>query len=111
MAKEMQALEFVIRSIADHGSLLTLTLQQEIKTEPVDQAEMLKRRLDSVKELDEDTKEVMKKILPALLASQMPQQNIAYSPIQMNITITRQIYERLGTPKVGERVDVSLSHA
>jgi len=103
-------LEFVIRSIADHGSLLTLTLQQEIRTEPIDQAEILKRRIDSVKELDEDTKEVMKKIVPALLASQLPQQNIAYSPIQMNITITRQIYERLGSPKVGETINVSLSH-
>jgi len=110
MSKESQTLEFVIRSIADHGSLLTLTLQQEIRTEPIDQAEILKRRIDSVKELDEDTKEVMKKIVPALLASQLPQQNIAYSPIQMNITITRQIYERLGSPKVGETINVSLSH-
>jgi len=104
-------LEFVIRSITDHGNLLTLTLQQEIKTEPVDQAEILKRRIDSVKDLDEDSKEVMKKILPALMASQLPQQNIAYSPIQMNITITRQIYERLGAPKVGEAIDVGISHA
>lgn len=111
MSKEKQTLEFVIRSITDHGNLLTLTLQQEIKTEPIDQAEILKRRIDSVKDLDEDTKEVMKKILPALMASQLPQQSIAYSPIQMNITVTRQIYERLGTPKVGEAIDVSLSHA
>ena len=111
MSGDGQTLEFVIRSITDHGSLLTLTLQQEIKTEPIDQAEILKRRIDSVKDLDEDTKEVMKKILPALLASQLPQQNIAYSPIQMNITITRQIYERLGSPKVGEAVNVGLSRA
>jgi hypothetical protein len=52
----------------------------------------------------------MKKILPALLASQIPQQNVAFSPIQMNISITRQIYERLGSPKVGEVVNVGLSH-
>jgi hypothetical protein len=108
---QTQVLEFVVRSIADHGNILTLTLQQEIKTEPIDQAEILKRRLDSVKELDDDTKEVMKKILPAILAPQIPPQNIAFSPIQMNITITRQIYERLGNPKVGERIDVSLSHS
>jgi hypothetical protein len=111
MSKERQTLEFVIRSITDHGSLLTLTLQQEIKTEPIDQAEILKRRIDSVKDLDEDTREVMKKMLPALLASQLPQQNIAYSPIQMNVTITKQIYERLGSPKVGEPMNVSLSRA
>ncbi len=111
MFKEKQALEFVIRSITDHGTLLTLTLQQEIKTEPIDQAEILKQRIDSVKGLDEDTREVMKKILPALMASPMPQQNIAYSPIQMSITITRQIYERLGSPKVGETIVASLSRA
>jgi hypothetical protein len=45
-----------------------------------------------------------------LLGSQLPRQNIAYSPIQMNITITRQIYERIGSPRVGEVVNVSLSH-
>jgi len=111
MSKEKQTLEFVVRSITDHGNLLTLTLQQEIRTEPVDQAEVLKRRIDSVKDLDEDTKEVMKKILPALMVQQLPLQNIAYSPIQMNITITRQIYERLGAPKVGEAINVNLSHA
>jgi len=106
---ERQALEFVIRSITDHGNLLTLTLQQEIKTEPVDQADILKRRIDGIKDLDDDTKEVMKKILPALLASQLPQQSIAFSPIQMNITITRQIYERMDEPGVGETIVVSLS--
>jgi hypothetical protein len=109
MSKERLTIEFIIRSITDHGNLLTLTLQQEIKTEPVDQAEILKRRIDSVKDLDEDTRTVMKKILPALLASQIPQQNIAFSPIQMSISITRQIYERLGSPKVGEVVNVGLS--
>jgi hypothetical protein len=105
----MQALEFVVRSITDHGPLLTLTLQQEIKTEPVDQTEVLKQRIDAIKDLDEDTRTVMKKILPALLASQVPKQSIAISPIQMSITITRQIYERLGSPKVGEAVSVNLS--
>jgi hypothetical protein len=109
MSKEMQNLEFIVRSITDHGTLLTLTLQQEIKTEPIDQTEILKQRIDSIKDLDEDTREVMKKILPALLGSQLPRQNIAYSPIQMNITITRQIYERIGSPRVGEVVNVSLS--
>ena len=110
MSKERLALEFVVRSITDHGNVLTLTLQQEIKTEPIDQAEILRQRIDGVKDLDEDTRMVMKKILPALLGSQVPQQNIAYSPIQMNISITRQIYERLGSPKVGKMINVSLSH-
>jgi len=109
MTKEMQPLEFVVRSITDQGSLLTLTLQQEIKTEPIDQTEILQQRIDSVKDLDEDTRQVMKKILPALLGSQLPKQNIAYSPIQMHITITRQIYERLGSPKVGESIGVNLT--
>ncbi|MFQ5941097.1 MAG: hypothetical protein ACE5KA_05295 [Nitrososphaerales archaeon] len=110
MSKEVQTLEFVLRSITDQGGVLTLTLQQEIKTEPIDQTEILKQRIDSIKDLDTDTKEVMKKILPALLTSQLRKQNIAYSPIQMHITITRQIYERLGSPKVGEAIGVSLSH-
>lgn len=104
----MQTLEFIVRSITDQGNVLTLTLQQEIKTEPVDQTEIMKNRIDSIKDLDDDTREVMKKILPALLGSQM-RQNIAYSPIQMHITITRQIYERIGSPKVGEAIGVTLS--
>ncbi len=106
-----ESLEFVIRSITDHGRLLTLTLQQEIRTEPVDQAELLRQKIDSISGLDDDTREVMKKIIPALLATQLPQQATAYSPIQMNITVTRQIYERLGAPKVGETLQVGLSRS
>ena len=79
----MQTLEFVVRSITDQGSLITLTLQQEIKTEPIDQTELLKQRIDSIEDLDDDTREVMKKILPGLLGSQLSQRNTAYSPIQM----------------------------
>jgi hypothetical protein len=109
MSKEIPTLEFVVRSITDQGSLLTLTLQQEIKTEPIDQIEILKHRIDGIKDLDEDTREVMKKLLPALFGPQIPQRNSAYSPIQMHITITRQIYERLASPKVGETIGVGLS--
>jgi len=73
-----QILEFVVRSITDNGSILVLTLQQEIKTEPIDQAEMLRQRIDSIKELDEDTKEVMKKIIPALIPFQQAGSILSY---------------------------------
>lgn len=105
-----QTLEFVVRSITDNGSIIMLTLQQEIKTEPVDQAEILKQRIDSIKELDDDTKEVMKKIIPALIPFQQLQ-HVTYSPIQMNITITRNVYERIGSPKVGDTMLVTISKA
>jgi hypothetical protein len=105
-----QTLEFVVRSITDNGSIIMLTLQQEIKTEPIDQAEILKQRIDSIKELDDDTKEVMKKIIPVLIPFQQLQ-HVTYSPIQMNITITRNVYERIGSPKVGDTMLVTISKA
>jgi hypothetical protein len=105
-----QTLEFVVRSITDNGSIIMLTLQQEIKTEPIDQAEILKQRIDSIKELDDDTKEVMKKIIPALIPFQQLQ-HVTHSPIQMNITITRNVYERIGSPKVGDTMLVTISKA
>ena len=109
MSKEAQSLEFIVRSITDHGAVLSLTLQQEIKTEQISHIDIMKQRIDNIKDLDQDTREVLKKMLPALLGSQLPKQNIAYSPIQMQITITRLIYERMGNPKVGEGMYVSLS--
>ncbi len=102
-----QTLEFVVRSITDNGSLVMLTLQQEIKTEPIDQAEILRQRIDSIKELDDDTKEVMKKIIPALIPFQ-PQQ-VTYSPIQMSITVTKNVYDRIGSPRVGDTLLVTIS--
>ncbi len=105
-----QTLEFVVRSITDNGSIIMLTLQQEIKTEPIDQAEILRQRIDSIKELDDDTKEVMKKIIPALIPFQQLQ-HVTYSPIQMSITITRNVYERIGSPKVGDTMLVTISKA
>lgn len=102
-----EGLEFIVRSITDNGSLLTLILQQEIRTEPVDQAEMLKQRIDSIKELDEDTKAIMKKIIPAIVPFQNLQ-HVTYSPIQMSITVTRQVYERIGSPRVGDTLIVTI---
>ena len=104
----MTTLEFIVKSIMDQGRLLTLNLQQEIKTEPIDQAEIIRRRIDSIEGLDEDSKAMMKKVLPAMLAPHIPKQTITISPIQMSITITRQIYERIGKPKVGDAIEVSI---
>ncbi len=105
-----EGLEFIVRSITDNGNLLTLLLQQEIRTEPVDQAEMLRQRIDSIKELDEDTKAVMKKIIPAIVPFQHVQ-HVTYSPIQMSITVTRQVYERIGSPRVGDTLMVTIQKA
>jgi len=104
----MSSLEFTVKSIMDEGRLLTLTLYQEIRTEPIDQAEIIKKRIDSIEGLDEDSKSMMKKLLPALLAPHIPKQTITISPIQMSITITRQIYERIGSPKVGDIIEVNI---
>ncbi len=104
----MSSLEFTVKSIMDEGRLLTLTLYQEIRTEPIDQAEIIKKRIDSIEGLDEDSKSMMKKLLPALLTPHMPKQTITISPIQMSITITRQIYERIGSPKVGDVIEVNI---
>ncbi|MEM2855806.1 MAG: hypothetical protein QW416_01715 [Candidatus Nitrosocaldaceae archaeon] len=105
----MSTLEFTIKSIVDQGRLLTLTLQQEIRTEIIDQAEIIRQRIDNIEGLDDDSKLLMKKILPALLASYTPKQEVIISPIQMNITITRQIYERLGSPRVGDTLNITIS--
>jgi hypothetical protein len=51
---------------------------------------------------------MMKKLLPALLAPHIPKQTITISPIQMSITITRQIYERIGSPNVGDIIEVNI---
>jgi hypothetical protein len=104
----MSSLEFTVKSIMDEGRLLTLTLYQEIRTEPIDQAEIIKKRIDSIEGLDEDSKSMMKKLLPALLAPHIPKQTITISPIQMSITITRQIYERIGSPNVGDIIEVNI---
>lgn len=108
MSQNKQTLEFIVTMITDQGQYLTLSLRQEIRTEAIDPAEMIMQRIDGIKDVDEDTKTVMKKILPALIPSQTAGQKIAISPIQMNITINRQIYERIGTPKVGETLFVDL---
>lgn len=104
----MSSLEFVVKSIIDQGKLITLNLQQEIKTETIDQEELIKQKIDSIEGLDEDSKRLMKKILPAMLSSYLPKQDMVISPIQMSITITRSIYERIGLPKVGDIVEVSI---
>ncbi|MFQ5968992.1 MAG: hypothetical protein ACE5J2_00650 [Nitrososphaerales archaeon] len=108
MSQNKQILEFMVTMITDQGQYLTLCLRQEIRTEAIDPVEMIRQRIDSIKDVDEDTRTVMKKILPALIPVQTAGQKIALSPIQMNITINRQIYERIGTPKVGEALFVEL---
>ncbi len=111
MSQNKQTLEFIVAMITDQGQYLTLSLRQEIRTESIDPVEMIRQRIDSIKDVDEDTKTVMKKILPALIPIQTVREKITLSPIQMNITINRQTYERIGTPKVGEMLFVDLRKA
>ncbi len=102
----MDNLEFIVRSILDQGRLLTLNLYQEIRTESIDQAALLRERIDNIEGLDEENKNMLKRILPPLLLPHIPSQKTVHSSIQMNITLTEQLYKRIGSPRVGDAVEV-----
>jgi hypothetical protein len=96
--------------MTDTGSSVTLALSEDVELEPVSQQQMMLEAIDRAVS-DKEVKEQIRPILEAILRSQ-PQTIVrSYSQTVIQITMPRKRYEKMGSPRVGEKLYIDIKKA
>lgn len=108
MKPESEPMMFRVNQLTDTGSNVSLALSEDVELESVSQQQMMLEAIDS-SVTDKEVKEQIKPLLEAIMRSQ-PQTFIrSYSQTVIQITMPKTSYERIGSPRVGDRVRVEIN--
>ncbi|MFL6309255.1 MAG: hypothetical protein ACJ70Z_07075 [Nitrososphaera sp.] len=104
---EDERVRFRVNQLTETGTNVSLALSEDVELEPVSQQQMM---LEAVERAvaDKDVKEQIKPILEALLRSQPQTLVKTYSQTVIQITMPKKRYERIGSPRVGEKLMVDI---
>lgn len=87
-----------------------MALSEDVELEMVSQQQMMLEAVDRAV-ADKEVKEQLKPILEAILRSQ-PQTVIkTYSQTVIQITMPKRRYEKIGSPRVGEKLTIDFRKA
>jgi hypothetical protein len=92
-----------VNQITDTGSIVSLALSEDIELEPVSQQQMMLEAVDRAVS-DNEVKEQIKPILEAILKSQPQTLVKTYSQTVIQITMPKKRYEKIGSPRVGDKL-------
>lgn len=107
MNDDSNMLRYRINQMTDTGSNVTIALSEDIELEPVSQQQMMLEAIDRAV-TDKEVKEQIRPILEAILRSQ-PQTIVkTYSQTVIQITMPKKRYEKMGTPRVGDRLAIDI---
>ena len=98
---------FKITQLVDTGASVTLTLSEDVELEPVSQQQMMLEAIDRAV-VDKEVKEQIKPVLEAILRAQPQTVVRTYAQTTMQIAMPKRRYEKMGSPRVGERLTVEL---
>ena len=102
-----EAVRFNITQMIDTGSNVTLDLSEDVELEAVSQQQMMLEAVDRAI-ADKEVKEQIKPILEALLRSQPQTVVRTYAQTTIQISMPKRRYEKMGSPRVGERLMVEI---
>ena len=96
--------------MTDTGTNINLALSEDVELESVSQQQMM---LEAVERAvtDEEVKSQIKPILEAILKSQPQTVLKSYAQTVIQITMPRKRYERIGSPRVGEKLLIDIRKA
>ncbi|MGI0024959.1 MAG: hypothetical protein ACREA4_07430 [Nitrososphaera sp.] len=108
--QDESTIKYRINQMTDTGSNVVLALSEDIELEPVSQQQMMLEAIDRAV-TDNEVKEQIRPILEAILRSQ-PQTIVkTYSQTVIQITMPKRRYEKLGSPRVGEKLAIDITKA
>lgn len=97
-----------INQMTDTGTNVNLALSEDIELEPVSQQQMMLEAIDRAV-TDKEVKEQIRPLLEAILKSQ-PQTLIkSYSQTVIQIMMPKKRYEKMGSPRVGDRLLIDIT--
>ena len=105
-----ESIRYRINQMTDTGTSVNLALSEDVELEAVSQQQMMLEAIDRAI-TDKEVKEQIKPILEAILRSQ-PQTVIkSYSQTVIQITMPKKRYEKMGSPRVGDRLVIEIKTA
>jgi hypothetical protein len=99
--------KYLINQLTETGTNVSLALSEDIELEPVSQQQMMLEAVDRAV-TDKDVKQQIKPIIEALLRSQPQTLVKTYSRTVIQITMPKKRYERLGSPRVGDKLAIDI---
>jgi hypothetical protein len=101
---------YKINQMTDTGTNVSLSLSEDVELEPVSQQQMMLEAIDRTV-TDKEVKEQIRPILEAILSSQPQMLVRTYSQTVIQITMPKNRYQRMGSPRVGDKVEVFIKKA
>ena len=99
-------IQYQVQQLIDNGQTVQISLVEDVQTEPVSQKQLMMEAIN--KKLEPELRD---QILPFLEAIMQAQPTIAiksYAQTAITITMPKRKYERMGSPQVGQRLEVNI---
>lgn len=101
-----EIVQYQIQQIIDNGQNVQISLVEDVQTEPVSQKQLM---LDAInKKLDPELKEQIAPFIEAILQAQPTIAIKSYAQTAITITMPRRRYERMGNPRVGDKLEINI---
>ncbi|MEO9276388.1 MAG: hypothetical protein ABI340_01220 [Nitrososphaera sp.] len=101
--------QYQVQQIIDNGQTVQITLSEDVQTEPVSQKQLM---LDAInKKLDPDLRDQIAPFMEAILQAQPTIAIKSYAQTSITIVMPRRRYERMGSPAVGQRLEINIKKA
>ncbi|HEX2472777.1 MAG TPA: hypothetical protein VHJ59_08500 [Nitrososphaera sp.] len=100
-------IRYRIDQLTETGANVSLALSEDIELEPVSQQQMMLEAVDRAV-TDKDVKEQIKPLLEAILKSQPQTLVKTYSRTVIQITMPKKRYEKIGSPRVGDKLLIDI---
>src|ERR671925_1084132 len=108
--EEESIIRYKISQITDTGSSISMAISEDIELENVSQQQMMLEAIDRAI-TDKEVKEQIKPLLEAILRSQPQTVVKTYSQTTIHITMPKRRYEKIGSPRVGDRLSIDIRKA
>lgn len=105
-----ERIRYRINQMTDTGTNVTLALSEDVELEAVSQQQMMLEAIDRAV-TDKEVKDQIKPILEAILRSQPQTLVKSYSQTMIQVTMPKKRYEKMGSPRVGERLIIDIKKA
>lgn len=99
-------IQYMIQQLVDNGQTVQLALVEDVQTEPVSQKQLMMEAIN--KKLDPELKDQILPFLEAILQAQPTIAIKSYAQTTITISMPKRKYERMGSPQVGQRLEINI---
>jgi len=101
-----EIVQYKIQQLVDNGQTVQITLVEDVQLEPISQKQLM---LDAInKKLDPELKEQIAPVIEAILHAQPTIAVKSYAQTAITITMPKRRYEKMGSPSVGEKLEINI---